>query len=488
MKKFCSNCGNQLELSQRACGQCGEVNPFFVAAFTILSDQTDALEKLRLEKEKIEKELQEKIQAQLEFERQQQLKREQEESEKLRLQQLEAAKREAERLERERIEELIRSEKEKIEKELEEKLQTQLRIEREHQLKREQEDADKNRAKEEDAARREVERIEALVNLEKAKMAKELKLKLEAQLEIELKQRVEAEREDAEKLRLQKFAADQIIAEQDKKDAALQNEILQVKENNQQYQRQTIELVNEVREELQQIEVENNRLKQEVAHLHSIIPNKADAAVQAMSNSPVNDVDERFERKALTAIISFVFLVGAGLLLFYIINWQTNRSVSAIKIPVKSVPAVVESIDDVPKEYIPAVNPEKNINTTPDLTAIAQPVEVDKPIESKSGKASEKETLIEPSKTSSGGSKISAQMVVKDMVGQKVSGCDIVIKSEDEISGVSSLKLIEKLPSGQMKYKFSAVIKQNNQTYKTSPYVYYHSNGTFVKLDGTNCE
>lgn len=482
MKKFCSNCGNQLELSQRNCSQCGEINPFFVAAFTILSDQTDALEKLKLEKEKIEKELQEKLLAQLEFERQEQIRKEQEEAEKIRVKQLLAAKKEAERLEQERIEELIKREREKLEKELEEKLQARLTAEREQQLMREQEEAHKFKASELEIARREAERIELLLNQEKEKLARELQQQLESQLMAEREQRLK--QEEAEKIRLQKLAADQMIAEQEKMEAALQSEILLVKQTSQEYQKQTIDWVNGVREELQQIEVENKKLKQEVENLHRILPDKTEAYSAPLAAEP-SIAEARFERKALSAIIGFVFLIGAGLVLFYMINWQTSKQASVAKEPAKSISAKEESSNSDVKEYIPVVSPEVSNEKKADLTAIAQPDKI-----SKSTLEEEPEVKSEIMKkpSSSRISVISAQTIAADMVGQKVSGCDILIRSIEEVSSVSGLKLIDKLPSGQLKYKFSAIITQNKQTYRTSPYIYYQTNGTFVKLDGTNCE
>lgn len=103
MKKFCSTCGNQLELSQRFCSECGAVNPFFVPAFTLLSDQSQSLEKLRIEKERIEKEMQAKEDAQKEFERQEQLKKQAEAEERQKAELLERARLLREKMERERI-------------------------------------------------------------------------------------------------------------------------------------------------------------------------------------------------------------------------------------------------------------------------------------------------------------------------------------------------------------------------------------------------
>ncbi len=104
MKKFCSSCGNQLELSQRYCSECGIVNPFFVPAFILLSDQSDVLEKLRIEKEKIEKELAEKEEKQAEFVRQEMNRRELDEHDRRRKEILEKEMILRDTLEREKFE------------------------------------------------------------------------------------------------------------------------------------------------------------------------------------------------------------------------------------------------------------------------------------------------------------------------------------------------------------------------------------------------
>lgn len=110
MKKFCSSCGNQLELSQRYCSECGIVNPFFVPAFILLSDQSDVLEKLRIEKEKIEKELAEKEEKQAEFVRQEMMRKELDENDRRRKENLEKELILREALEREKFEENFKKE------------------------------------------------------------------------------------------------------------------------------------------------------------------------------------------------------------------------------------------------------------------------------------------------------------------------------------------------------------------------------------------
>ncbi|MDB5282884.1 MAG: hypothetical protein JWO06_1959 [Bacteroidota bacterium] len=83
---------------------------------------------------------------------------------------------------------------------------------------------------------------------------------------------------------------------------------------------------------------------------------------------------------------------------------------------------------------------------------------------------------------------ISEARVKSDLVGMKLSGCDIVIKSPAEIMEVGNLTLVQKLSTGSFKYKFTAKIRQGATTYSATPYIYYNSGGNFIKIDGTNCE
>ncbi|MBL0310544.1 MAG: hypothetical protein IPP77_12985 [Bacteroidetes bacterium] len=114
MRKFCSTCGGQLELSKRFCTECGAGNPFFVPAFSLLGDQSGELERLRIEKERIERELQEKEQAHAEFLKQEELKRQLDELQRQKRENLER-----EKIERERIEADLKNEISRVKEESE---------------------------------------------------------------------------------------------------------------------------------------------------------------------------------------------------------------------------------------------------------------------------------------------------------------------------------------------------------------------------------
>ena len=74
------------------------------------------------------------------------------------------------------------------------------------------------------------------------------------------------------------------------------------------------------------------------------------------------------------------------------------------------------------------------------------------------------------------------------MIGNKLSGCGIIVNNPGEIASFSNLALIAKEASGEVKYKFATRIVQGGEAYYATPYIYYDANGVFVRIDGTNCE
>ena len=385
MKKYCSSCGTQLELSKRYCVECGDVNPYFVPAFLLLSDQSDALEKLRLEKEKIERELLEKQEKQAEFIRQ----------------------------------ELLR-------KELEE---------------------DEWRTKE--------------------ALAKEVSL--------------------------------QEAAEREKAENELKKEILQLKEEAELNKKETIGMLRVVRYELQQkIDNNNKQLKEEFelanrqnlqATVPPVVPEVKVAAVAAPSSNATKT------NTPAVAIILFALFLLAGAAYFYFNSSLPNNPNPETAVISAETPSISASVaaDTLKTETaaIPAVD------TT---AAKAEPLAEEK------GSILKAEPVIEPATKSNTVSatnavfhepapaktetsmRVTESKIRADIVGKKISGCGITINKRDEIEELGSLVLIETLPSGSLKYKFSAKIVQGEDTYNATPYIYYTPKGGFIKIDGTNCE
>lgn len=390
MKKFCSTCSNQLELSQRFCGQCGVVNPFFVPAFTLLSDQSQSLEKLREEKERIERELAAKEDTQKEFQQQELL--------------------------RQQIEALNREKTERLEKEI-------------------------------------------------------------------------AEREKAER---------------EKSEANIKKEILQVKEEAEQYKRETIDLVREVRNEVKQeileIGEENKRLKHEVENLSKQIPEKSEPVVFVAPVVSAFELDEQPEplqpttdapkknNRALKAVLGIVLLMGAGLVFFYynnINNKQTAVSETAktetANTPTESSTPVQQIVDTILESDAPAEKKE---------VVVAEPMKVNnavlitatKPATIK--KATATEPIAEKPRTNIA---ITEAKVTIDLNGKKISGCGVVIGSDAELKNVSNLVLVERT-TAYNKYKCMLKLKQGSDNYTAVPYLYYTDDGAIIKIDGTNCE
>lgn len=385
MKKFCSTCGNQLELSQRFCAECGTVNPFFVPAFTLLSDQSQSLEKLRTEKDRIEKELHAKEDEQREFQKQEELRR----------QIADAEKQKNERLEQERI-----------------------------------------------------------------------------QREKEERERIEAN---------------------------LKNEILRVKEEALQYKEETIGLLrevrNEVKGEIQQIDEENKRLKQEVeslskqkvevvSPLHTKEQNEEEPAPQPEYENEAINSNKTF----LRAVLGVVVLLAAFLAYFYftqinqepestLISEATSAEEVAPSLPQESESKVdtllVAAENSEPAEPVAPVS--QPVAPAPKITeaAIAAPIKISPEPEAKKNIAAK--------------IAINVQKVSADLNGKRISGCGVTIGAGAELKQISNLILVTETPE-YSKYRCKAIIVQGTDTYTSSPYLYYSPTGELERIDGSNCE
>ncbi len=365
MKKFCSTCGNQLELSQRLCTKCGTVNPFFVATFSFLSDQSDELEKLRFEKERIEKELAEKEEKQQEFIRQEQLKKEAEEAE--------------------------------------------------------------------------------ILKLEKSEKEKQIK----ANLEVE------------------------------KEQMSIKKEIMKrVKEESDQYKTETSSWMKEVKEELKQIEEDNKRLREEVASLSKL---KQEAKTE-VPNQAVLEKSSKEKRLAVSLIVILICLTSV-LAFFY---FTTKHSNEQTEIPLESKQEVMlEPINSDP--IVVDTTLATDTATIAVDTFLTKEKELANNVLAKTESKAPASTEIKPVKVHDE-FVLNEAKIKRDMVGKRISGCDIIINSSSEIENVASLVLVEKVASGNKKYKFTVSISQGGETYTASPYIYYNSVGGFIKIDGTTCE
>lgn len=368
MRKFCSTCGGQLELSKRFCTECGAVNPFFVSAFSLLGDQSGELERLRLEKERIERELQEKEQAHAEFLKQEQLKKQ--------------------------LEELERQKRENAERE---------RIERE---------------------------------------------------------RIEEE---------------------------LKKEIARVKEESESYKKKTIGLLQEIQVQLQQ------KIEEEKKTIEEPLPTPPPAAsvettsIQA-TTPPVVEKREEPEKKQPKRRLMWTVVPVLAVLILAVWAYQHISSDTASKTsetpgtpqlssaetePVDSAETTLTSkaaIDSLPRDIVNN-SPSTNITTTATPPA---------------PKRTTADAVVRP--VPKADFNLTTFRVKADLIGKPLSGCGIVVQKLSEINRIRNLVLVEKMPSGYLKYKFEVRVVQANEIYTATPYIYYTSSGRFLKIDGTNCE
>lgn len=285
--------------------------------------------------------------------------------------------------------------------------------------------------------------------------------------------------------------------ERERAELDLKNEIKQVKEETEQYKQETLNLVKEVREELQQIEQENKLLKEQVETLNKTgVTGAARENLAMPSTQPSKSASGA--NKVLAVAFSIVLILTCGCVIFYFTE-MNGRDV------ITEPPVAKTNVSTVGAEQKKTVQPAAEIKTDENKTATAsdQPVApVKAPLADLATSAIEKEKNTGPVTNSvpapvqtkpvqaqpSGVFMLSEARVRNDLIGRKLSGCGITIGSASEIEKLGNLVFVEKLSSVYLKYKVSLKVKQGNETYSSTPYVYYSSDGSFIKIDGTNCE
>jgi type VII secretion protein EssA len=265
--------------------------------------------------------------------------------------------------------------------------------------------------------------------------------------------------------------------EREKNDLSLKNELLRVKEETEQYKKETLDLVKGVKKELEDIDKENKLLKERVEQLNSNRHVEV-AEVTSVTSSPVKQKSASSGKIiAIAAAVTAILIAGFS---YFLINGSNKTTEPQTNLqPVTSVAAVKAAPTPKTETRITAADtthPQKL------LAAITPPAEKPKPVAPAPtpAPAINKPAAIPFS--------LNATRVIGDLVGKKLSGCDITINSASEIDHVDNLVLVEKLSAFYLKYKCTVKIKQGTDTYTASPYMYYSAEGTFIKVDGTNCE
>lgn len=278
--------------------------------------------------------------------------------------------------------------------------------------------------------------------------------------------------------------------EQERISLKLENELIKVKEETEQYKKETLDLVKGVQKELQDIEKENKLLKEK---FDSLKTNAISAQAEVIATNPPVTEHKSDSKKGITAFAAIaLLLLVTGLSYSYFKNSNKPNASQPTTTPVTSDDGIKKSDiaslkSDTPyyqKKLAVATLPvaTKPIATTP-FTAITIPA---KPLTITA--APTPAPAVAAAKPVSTPFALTETRVKSDMVGKKLSGCDITIHSASEIDNLSNLVLVEKLSASYLKYKCTIKIKQGADVFTSTPYIYYSGEGSFIKVDGTNCE
>ncbi len=273
--------------------------------------------------------------------------------------------------------------------------------------------------------------------------------------------------------------------ERERIDLSLKSELLRVKEETEQYKKETLDLVKDVKKELEDIDNENKLLKEKVKWLKS----SRQVEVAELNTAPPPPAKEKTDYSSkFIPIAALVLAILIAAFSYFVLN---SRSDSAVNTTTNNIPAAVTPTvkPQETKKPAPAIVAASDTAQSQKLLAVATPAE-NKPAISTTTSVVNKPATITPAvmKPSSTGFSLTASRITGDLVGKRLSGCDITVNSASEIEHVDNLTLVEKLSASYLKYKCTVKIKQGSETYTSSPYMYYSAEGTFIKVDGTNCE
>jgi len=305
-------------------------------------------------------------------------------------------------------------------------------------------------------------------------------LEKEHRAELLRRERLRRELEEIEQQKRERLEKVRVIKERFQREETnlqLQKEIQDVKSETEQYKKDTTELLLKLRNELLQIEEENKQLKAEFEQLNKTLTEE--------KNSP--EVLEETKQEPLIAIKKVApFLLGSlSTVLLCVLLYFAYGFV----LRVTAMAGMKSSIEQIQTESInaesemaqaPAIDP----NTIDTLPLTETPVvenEAQEPITENSS-ANNKVVSNAVSFT------LTAVKIKDDLAGKVVSGCDITVKSPQEVVLVTDIVKVGAVTSGYTKYRATVHILQDGYTYKTTPYLYYNANGTFIKIDAANCE
>ena len=270
--------------------------------------------------------------------------------------------------------------------------------------------------------------------------------------------------------------------EQQKAELELKNEILKVKEETEQYKKETFDLVKEVQRELHDIEAENKLLKEKVELLKNNHPAEQ---VELVAQAPQAFAHKQESKKAITTMAAIMLLIVVTTISYFFFSKTTKPS--TVNSTNNTKPVKQSSIaENKPAEKVVT----RDTTLHPKLLAAANTAMVTKALPT----VAPTSIIAKPAPAPVSSSKapsvfyLTEARLKTDLIGKKLSGCDITINNSAEINSIGNLVLVDRLSASYLKYKCIVKVKQGNDTYTSSPYIYYSAEGTFIKVDGTNCE
>jgi len=265
--------------------------------------------------------------------------------------------------------------------------------------------------------------------------------------------------------------------EREKADQDIKEELLRVKEKNEQYKKETLDLVKGVQQELYHINQENKLLKQKVELLNQTKTEEEKEIVVA----PIQHLEpQEKSSRGIVGIAAITLLLITTGVSYMVFNHGSKPPVEQTKkLPETTAPALAVQSTTKPTPVATNNNPQPA-----KLLAAATPA----PAANKTTAPVTAPPVVPTAKPNSTPFSLSATRVMGDLVGKKLSGCDITINNASEIEHVDNLILVEKLSASYLKYKCTVKIKQGAEVFTSTPYMYYSAEGTFIKVDGTNCE
>ncbi len=179
----------------------------------------------------------------------------------------------------------------------------------------------------------------------------------------------------------------------------------------------------------------------------------------------------------VTAVLVVLLTMGGSLIYFYSVK-STEPNSSALHAEISPVPNAVSNATNSNTNEVPFSNSVDTVKPQQKAQVITAAISRNKEVTPAAPvKAKHTTDFV-----------LTSAKVRADLVGRKLSGCGITIRKAGDIVSLGTPVYVEQLPSGYMKYRVAARVVQGNETYNSTPYVYYKADGSFIKVDGTNCE